>query len=330
MIRPKKLSLAAFPSPLHQLRNLSKNLNRNIYIKRDDSTGMLLSGNKIRKLEYVLKEALDHKADTIVTCGGIDSNHIRSTSVAAKLLGLQPYAVLHGGKPEILDGNLLLTESIGANTTFVSDKEYAEIDRIYSDMDRDLRKKGLTPYFIPSGASNALGCWGYISMMEELMQQQKEIGVRFDSIFVALGSGGTVGGLILGKFLVDNPAEVFSINVFSKAEDFEDAIFTMGSEAIDRFQLPCTLKISDIHYFNNYIGRGYALTTDEEMAFILDIARSEGVVLDQVYTGKALFGTVDLLKRYPERFGRNILFIHTGGWFSFFRERERITRLLDF
>ena len=166
--------------------------------------------------------------------------------------------------------------------------------------------------------------------MEELMQQQKEIGVRFDSIFVALGSGGTVGGLILGKFLVDNPAEVFSINVFSKAEDFEDAIFTMGSEAIDRFQLPCTLKISDIHYFNNYIGRGYALTTDEEMAFILDIARSEGVVLDQVYTGKALFGTVDLLKRYPERFGRNILFIHTGGWFSFFRERERITRLLDF
>ena len=141
MIRPEKLSLAAFPSPIHKLKTLSKDLNREIYIKRDDSMGMLLSGNKIRKLEFLLREARDMNANAVVTCGGPESNHVRTTTIAAKLLGLKPFAVLRGKEPGILDGNLLLTTMAGAELTYVTESEYDSIDDIYSDMNDRLVKQ---------------------------------------------------------------------------------------------------------------------------------------------------------------------------------------------
>ena len=329
MIRPEKLALAAFPSPIHKLRTLRKDLNREIYIKRDDSTGMLLSGNKIRKLEFLLREALDMNANAVVTCGGPDSNHVRTTTIAAKLLGLKPFAVLRGTESEILDGNLLLTSIAGAELSYVTESEYDSIDVIYSDMNDRLAKQGLRPYFIPEGASNALGCWGYITMMEELALQQKEMDIRFDSIFTALGSGGTLGGLLIGKYVTKSPANIFGINVFSADTNFREIITAINSEAIQRCELPCELHASDIQYFDDYIGRGYAKTSDSEIRFILKVAQSEGVILDHVYTGKALLGTVDLLKRNASRLGKRILFIHTGGWFNIFKERERITNLTN-
>jgi len=201
MIRPPKLSLAALPTPIHKLDTLSTALGKDIYIKRDDQTGVLLSGNKIRKLEFVLKDAVDKQADAVVTCGGIQSNHVRATVIAGRRLGMKPFAVLRGEKPGAFDGNTLLVSLVGSEIIYVTEQEYDDIDHVYADLERELSDRGLTPYFIPEGASNALGCWGYLEMMEELDAQQKELGIQFDSIFIALGSGGTQAGMILGKKL---------------------------------------------------------------------------------------------------------------------------------
>jgi len=328
MIRPPKLSLAALPTPIHKLDMLSTALGKDIYIKRDDQTGVLLSGNKIRKLEFVLKDAVDKQADAVVTCGGIQSNHVRATVIAGRRLGMKPFAVLRGEKPGAFDGNTLLVSLVGSEIIYVTEQEYDDIDHVYADLERELSDRGLTPYFIPEGASNALGCWGYLEMMEELDAQQKELGIQFDSIFIALGSGGTQAGMILGKKLTRNSAQVIGINVFKKTRNFLEYIQTIAGEAVAQYELPCAVDEADITIYHDYIGAGYAKTTDAEMEFIMNFALEEGIILDHVYTGKACYGMIDLLKRFPHQFGQNILFVHTGGLFGLYPERERITRLL--
>jgi len=328
MKRPQKLSLATLPTPIHKLDISSKRLNREIYVKRDDTTGTLISGNKIRKLEFVLKDAINLKSDAIVTCGGLQSNHVRATVISAGQLGLKTFAVLRGEKPDTLDGNTLLTALSGAEITYITEEEYENIDSVYKEMDLRLRKKGYNPYFIPEGASNSLGCWGYISMMEELNEQQKEMNVEFDSMFVALGSGGTQAGMLIGKYLTGNKVEVCGINVFNKSRNFFDYIKNTCEEAIHHYSLPVSLNENDITIFNDYIGAGYAKTTDKELKFFIDTAREEALFLDPVYTGKAFYGMVDLLEKYPDRFGEKILFVHTGGFFALYPERERISKLI--
>lgn len=329
MKRPQKLTLGNLPTPIQKLETLSARLNKDVYVKRDDFTGLLLSGNKIRKLEFVLQEALDENANAVVTCGGLQSNHVRATVVAARRLGLKPFAVLRGEQPKTFDGNTLIIAMFGAEITYVTEKEYDEIDRVYEDMDKKLRSRGFRPYFIPEGASNALGCWGYISMMEELDRQQKEMNLQFDSLFIPLGSGGTQAGLILGKNLTSNPVTIIGINIFRGRYDFEGCISSICKEAIMRFEIPLEFNKADLHIYNDYTGAGYAQTTDKEMRFFLDFLLDEGIILDHVYTGKACYGMIDLLKRFPDRFGKTILFVHTGGLFGLFPEKERITRLLQ-
>ena len=328
MKRPHKLSLALLPTPIHKLEISSARLNREIYIKRDDATGMLISGNKIRKLEYVLKEAIDRKADAVVTCGGLQSNHVRATVISAGQQGFKTFAVLRGKKPEIFDGNTLLTALSGAEITYITEEEYENIETVYDEMDVKLRERGYNPFFIPEGASNSLGCWGYISMMEELNEQQKKLNLEFDSMFVALGSGGTQAGILLGKYMTGNRVDVYGINVFKKTRNLYDYIKKTCEEAIEIYDLPISFDENDITIISDYIGEGYAKTTDAEMQVILETARSEAIYLDPVYTGKAFYGMVDLLKKYPDRFGKRILFVHTGGFFALFPERERISKLI--
>lgn len=328
MKRPSKLSLASLPTPLHKLEKISERLNKEVYIKRDDSTGMLVSGNKIRKLEYVLYDAVRNNADAVVTCGGIQSNHVRATLISATLLGLKPFAVLRGEEPDVFDGNTLLTAMTGAEISYVTEDEYDSIEDVYGRMDHDLRKRGLNPYFIPEGASDELGSWGYISMMEELKKQQEDREVRFDSLFVAVGSGGTQAGILLGKYLTDNGVSVTGINVFKKTRDLHTSVTQICTDAIGRFELPVQLNESDVVINDDYIGTGYARSTDAEIRFYLEVARTEGIILDPVYTGKAFLGMEDLLTRYPDRYGKNILFLHTGGNFALYPERERISRLI--
>ncbi|MCP4728366.1 MAG: pyridoxal-phosphate dependent enzyme, partial [bacterium] len=188
MKRPEKFSLALLPTPINMLQKLSQKLNCNIYIKRDDLTGMQLSGNKIRKLEYVLKQAVDLKSDVVVTCGGVQSNHARATVSASRMIGLDALAVLRGNPPEIYDGNTLIMLALGAGFKFVTQEEYDNIDTTYSELDKEFREKGLKAFFIPEGASSPLGCWGYIETMEEISKYEQETNTKFDTIFVATGS----------------------------------------------------------------------------------------------------------------------------------------------
>ena len=329
MKRPSKLSLAHLPTPVEKLELLSRQLKKNIYVKRDDLTGFLYTGNKIRKLEYVLRDAVHKGADTIVTCGGLQSNHVRATVAAAKQLGLQSVAVLRGTRPKTFDGNTLIVALLGARIQYVTDEEYDRIDEVYGELDKKLKARKQKPYFIPEGASNALGAWGYIEMMEEHALQQQEMNLQFDSLFVALGSGGTQAGLLLGKYMTKNPAAIAGINVFKAARGFPAIIESICSEAIETYNISVKFDPSDIIIYNNYIGLGYAQATEEELTLYIRIARENGIILDPVYTGKAMRGMIDLLLTHPERFGDTILFIHTGGFFGLLPERERLSHLLN-
>ncbi|MFC1513629.1 1-aminocyclopropane-1-carboxylate deaminase/D-cysteine desulfhydrase [candidate division KSB1 bacterium] len=328
MKRPSKYNFANTPTPIHKLEHLSSLLKKNICIKRDDLTGVLVTGNKIRKLEYVIQDAIDLKADTIVTCGGLQSNHVRTTTIISRTLGLNPVAVLRGEEPPVFEGNTLLTAIFSDEIIYVTEDEYNNIEQVYSDLDKKFRKRGLIPYFIPEGASNTLGCWGYISMMEELDKQLKELDLKFDSIFVALGSGGTQAGMILGKYLTGNTANIFGVNVFKVTREFEEHISYLCTDAIKQYGFPFEYNKNDLHILNDYIGNGYAKTTDKEMKLFIDLAVKESIIFDQVYTGKAVFGMIDQLENHPGSYGENILFIHTGGLFGLFPEKERITNLL--
>ncbi len=325
MKRPDKLSLALLPTPIHKLQKLSTNLNRNIFIKRDDLTGMQLSGNKIRKLEYVLKEAVDLKSDIIVTCGGVQSNHSRATVSAAKMIGLDAFAVLRGDPPEIYDGNTMIMSLLGAGFKYVSQEEYNNIDDVYNELDKEFKKKGLKAYFIPEGASNPLGCWGYIETMEEISRYEYETGTKFDTIFLATGSAGTYAGLLLGKYLTDSRADITGFNIYSNTRDFSEVILKLCNDVITGYELEIEIDQTDIIINSDYLGEGYAITDDAQLSKIISFAHLEGIILDHVYTGKALIGMQDLLKKYPDRFGENILFMHTGGLFGLFPIRDLLT-----
>lgn len=328
MIRPSRIKLAQLPTPVEKLEALSASLGKEIYVKRDDATGMLVSGNKIRKLEFVLSDAVEKKSDTVVTCGGIQSNHVRSTMVAAARLGMKPIAVLRGEDPEVFDGNTLIMAMIGSEFTWVTPEEYSEIGHVYEDLERELRDRGLNPYFIPEGASNALGSWGYIAMMEELAEQEKDLGLQFNSIFSAVGSGGTLAGMIIGKYMTGSSADVVGINVYSRDKGLRDQVEDITKEALDTYKMPYTYNAKDLILIDDYIGEGYAQTTDAEMEFQLSFSMESGLILDQVYTGKACIGMVEELKKHPEKYGDKVLFVLTGGLFGILPARERITRLV--
>ncbi|MFC1564048.1 1-aminocyclopropane-1-carboxylate deaminase/D-cysteine desulfhydrase [candidate division KSB1 bacterium] len=328
MKRPEKLSLALLPTPIHKLEKLSRILNKNIYIKRDDLTGMQLSGNKIRKLEYILKQALNENTDVVVTCGGIQSNHARATVSAAKQIGLNAFAVLRGTPPDIYEGNTFIMSALGAGFRYVTQEEYDNIDETYGELDKEFQSKGQKAYFIPEGASNHLGCWGYIENMEEIARQENELSIKFDDIFVATGSAGTYAGLLLGKYMTTSNADIHGFNIYSKSRDFSEVIKGLCCEAIEIYNIPAEFNPDDIRINNDYLGEGYAITDDDQLSKILSFADLEGILLDHVYTGKAYIGMSEMLTRNPEKFGDNILFMHTGGLFGVFPIRDKISRLL--
>jgi D-cysteine desulfhydrase len=306
-----------------------------IYVKRDDLTGMELSGNKIRKLEFIMADALAQGADTILTCGGAQSNHARATAIAAAKLGLGCRLILRTADPSAPPaptGNILLNWMAGAHIVWVTPEEYRQREAIFKREENLLRQQGRTPYSIPEGASNALGAWGYIRAMEELARDIAELTkdlARRTTIVVATGSGGTAAGLILGSRLMGLNARIAAVNVCDDRDYFIEAIGTICETAIAMYGLNISFERErDIDIVDGYVGRGYALSRPEEMALIIDIARREGLFLDPVYTGKAFYGMIQELKRDPRCFGERIIFIHTGGLFGLFPQEKEITPLL--
>ena len=332
---PPRIELACLPTPFTRLRRFSEKLGVELYVKRDDLTGVALTGNKVRKLEFVLADALAKKADVVLTCGGAQSNHSRATAVAAAMAGLRCRLLLRTAdpaNPPAADGNILLDRMAGAEIVWITPEEYRVRGEIFEREAAALRKQGLNPYIIPEGASNPLGSWGYIRAAEELGRDLAALPGGSDepvTIVHATGSGGTAAGLILGVRLAGLNARVATVNVCDDRDYFVRTIGEICEEAVATYGLGLDFdRERDIRVVDGYVGLGYALSRPEELSLICELARSEGIFLDPVYTGKAFYGMVRELERNPGCFGERIVFIHTGGIFSLFAIAREIEPLL--
>lgn len=323
----EKIEIANLPTKIKKLEKFSKVLNANIYIKRDDHTGTEISGNKIRKLEYLAKDAIDNGYNLLITCGGIQSNHCRATVATATMFGLKSAVLLRISDKPPVAGNYFLDKLLGADVKFCTREEYSNHrGEIMEAMAAEYRKQGYKPYIIPEGASNAIGTLGYYNCMDEILKQEKEMGITFNTIVVATGSGGTYAGLYLANEVKKLGKRVIGMAVCDNTEYFTNIAHNIATEALQ--YLPeyknFTLNRNNIEINDKYIGIGYALSRPEELEFIKNFARTEGVILDQVYTGKAMYGLYNELKPggniNPEN--NNILFIHTGGLFGLFAISE--------
>lgn len=319
---PEKISLANLPTRIYKLENLSSKLKKNIYIKRDDETGIELSGNKVRKLEFSIAEAKKQGAKVLITCGGIQSNHARATAVAAVKLGMKSVLLLRKPENNLIEGNHLLDLIVGSDVRFVTREEYSEKRfEIMEEIKAEFDKKGETAYIIPEGASNGIGLFGYINAIEEIKTQEKMLGIKFDTLVSCIGSSGTYGGLVAGNKLFDTNYNVIGINICDTAEYFKKRALGYIKESFMYLEETDIKKINltedDLNIIDGYTGPGYALNEAEDFEFINEFARLEGIFLDPVYTGKTLKGLVSEIKKghIP---GENILFIHTGGLYGLF------------
>ena len=320
---PPRIMLANLPTPIEKLERLTEQWGGiEIYVKRDDLTGMALSGNKIRKLEFVIAEARNRGADLLITCGGIQSNHARATAVAATKLGMKSYLVLRGQEGGEADGNLLLDFLAGAKVKYITPEDYSTcVDEIMIELAEELKQDGYHPYVIPEGASNELGAMGYLAATEEIKNQLDAMKLDITYLACADGSGGTHAGLLLGQKYYNQNYQVVGVNVCDDEAYFVDKINRISNKAIDRFNLIVDFKKEDIKIIDGYVGEGYALNRQQEIDFIKQVALTEGIILDPVYTGKALFGIRDQILKGRFKKGERILFIHTGGLFGLFPKR---------
>lgn len=330
---PNRCLLAATPTPIQELKSLSENLGVRIRVKRDDLTGSHLSGNKIRKLEYLLAEALELQSTHVITCGGIQSNHCRATALAARPLGLQPVLMLRTANGTMDDlpvpatGNVLLDKLAGATFKPCTPEEYKDRTARMEALADAYRAEGGRPYIVPEGGSNALGSYGYVAAAQEIADQLGDC--LPDSVIVPTGSGGTVAGLAIGFKHLGLPVKVFGVPVCDDGPTFRAVAEQIAEAAHKRFGLP-QLQTGDLHFLEGFQGPGYALSTREGLTFIRDAVRNDGLVLDPVYTGKAFQGMVQTVKTDPSRLGKDVLFIHTGGVFGLFPAAAELETVLDF
>ena len=313
---------------------LSAQLGVELLVKRDDLTGVELSGNKVRKLEFLLADARHKGADVVLTCGGAQSNHCRATAIAATRVGMRALLFLRTAdpaRPPPVEGNILLDRLVGAEVRWITPEQYRARAEVMAAAAAELRAGGAAPYVIPEGGSNALGSWGYVRAVEELAAQLAALPpARRTTIVYAAGSGGTGAGLILGTRLCGLDAPVVGFNVCDDRDYFVRVIGDICAEAVRAWRLDVRFdRARDVEIVDGYVGAGYAQSRPEELALLRDVARAEGIVLDPVYTGKAFFGLVtELGKRGPGAFGDRIIFVHTGGIFGLFPKAAELAPLL--
>ncbi len=319
---PQSIDLAQLPTPVEKLERISNIFEGpRIYIKRDDLTDVGMTGNKVRKLEFLLAEAIQNKCDYVITCGGHQSNHARATAVAAARVGLKCLLVLRNSMSAPLEGNLFIDRLVGAEFEYITPEKYMRVDDVMLGISEKLKEKGHKPYLIPEGGSNEVGSLGYIRAAGELAHQLKSMKVRIDHIVVPVGSGGTYAGLLLGKFLYDLPAQIHGINVCDDDSYFVNKISSLLKAMQKRYKLTFKIDKKDINIIDGYVGKGYGLSSQYEIDTIKKVARAEGVILDPIYTGKAMFGLSDQIRQGKFKPSENILFVHTGGIFGLFPKK---------
>lgn len=311
---PKSLNLTQLKTPIIELSGQNKT---RIWLKRDDLTGIELSGNKIRKLDFLLQETIEKKAQGIITCGGLQSNHCRAVAYAGVKLGLETILFLRGTPEKQPTGNYFLNLLVGATIHYVTHEEYLEIDSIMEKKSQKLAEQGKQFYIIPEGGSNEIGAWGYIKCFYEITEQIEAKNISIDAIAVSTGSGGTHAGLLLGKLLKNSDIDIISINVCNDAEFFKDRIYGIIKKFEQKYDQNFDINKKNILIYDGFTGSGYGEIGDREVEIIKRFVRREGIVLDPVYTAKAYFGLEQLINQGQLEY-KNILFIHTGGIFGIF------------
>ncbi len=322
---PPRINLAQKPTPLQPLSRLQALIGGPlIWLKRDDMTGSTLSGNKVRKLEFIVAQAQKDGVTALVTCGGIQSNHCRATALIAAQLGMKCHLILRGipAKDESLDGNQLLDELCGASISYHRPADYfSNLDNLFDKYIEGFNSAGETGLAIPTGGSNAVGAWGYIGACKELVTDFVAKKIEPTAIICASGSGGTQAGLVLGKKLFNISAEVIGINVCDDAAYFHAKIAEDIDAWLRRYpQQAKGLEFSsaDINIIDGYVGEGYGKASQPVFDTIALLAKTEGAILDPVYTGKAFNGLLNEIKQGRFDVTDNIVFIHTGGIFGLF------------
>jgi D-cysteine desulfhydrase len=313
-----RLSLAHLPTPLEFLPRLSKELGPRLYIKRDDQTGLAGGGNKTRKLEFLVADALEQGADTLITVGAPQSNHCRQTAAAAARCGLRCILVLRGDAPPDTTGNLLLDHLLGAEVIWSGKRTREEVMEAVA---AEVRAAGRKPYAIPLGGSTPLGAAAYALAMIELKEQMETMEGKgefvtrpsFDRLIFASSSGGTHAGLVVGAHLADFGGQVLGVSVDEEREALRRTVARIATGTARLLGQAGAYQAADISANADYLGAGYARMAAPEREAIALFAQAEGILLDPVYTGRAAAGMIDLIRRGVIRKTETILFWHTGG-----------------
>ncbi len=321
-----RISLAHLPTPIEALARLSEHLGGpRLFVKRDDCTGLAFGGNKTRKLEYLMAEATAQGADTIITTGGVQSNHVRQTAAAAAKLGFRAELVLGRTVPISagdyeLTGNIQIDRLLGARIHYCGGDE--DRTAIMEQVAEQVRARGERPYVIPSGGSNPTGALGYVDCVREIARQETQLEHGFDYLVHATGSAGTQAGLVAGVCDLGHPMQVIGIDIDAEPEVVECKVRALSEETLERLGGDRAMPGPAVRVEPGYAGEAYGLPTREGLAAITLLARLEGLLLDPVYTGKAMAGLIDLVGRGAFQASDNILFLHSGGSPALFAYRS--------
>jgi len=316
-----RLTLSHLPTPLEYAPSLTQQLGGpQIWIKRDDLTGLALGGNKTRKLDFFMADALRKEADCIVTMGPLQSNHVRLTAAASRACGLDCYAVLLGDRPRSAKGNFLLDQMLGLNCIYVSGSmnqvSLDFVDQKIQETITRLEKEGRKPYLVPTGGIGPLGELGYCLAVEEMVEQAQRLMIPFEHVVVTVGSRGTIAGLLLGIARLNLRTRVtgISANIEGTCESFGiPRPDEMAAEAGKLIGLDIKVPMANYKILYDYVGEGYGIPTESGIEAIKLAARTEALFLDPVYTGKAMAGLVDLIRKGYFTKKDMVIFIHTGG-----------------
>lgn len=329
-----KVNLCFLPTPFEKMKNLSGQFKGiNLFFKRDDQTGLALGGNKARKLEYIMADVLQQEAQSLITWGGLHSNWCRQVAAAAKICHVKPILILlkKSGFREVLDGNPLLNSLLGADMRVVEVEEgqklmeLAGVREIIDPVWKEEEGKGNKPYIAPIGGSllegsmkRPWGAVGYVTAFFEVFQQAASLGVVIDTVVVATGSAGTHAGLLSGAKIFSPRTKVVGISVSEDKNTLERYIKNIADEVFLVLDIDMKVEAKDIIVFDEYIKEGYGVLNKDVADKIRWVAEREGVLLDPVYTGKAMVGLVELIDKGYFKDQENIVFFHTGGTPSLF------------